>query len=52
MALDRPVHAPEAVDGTTARAVAAPLALGAAVHGGLTLTLTPDFQSWLAGDKS
>ena len=35
MALDRPVHAPETADGTTARAVAAP---GAALHGGLTKT--------------
>ena len=52
IAFDRPVHAPETADGTTARAVAAPLALGAAVHGGLTLTLTPDFQSWLAGGDS
>ena len=35
MALDRPVHAPETADGGTATAVAAPVALGAAVHGGL-----------------
>ena len=35
MALNRPVHAPEAEDGTTAPAVAAPVALGAAVQGGL-----------------
>ena len=35
MALDRPVHAPEAADGTTARAVAAPAAPGSAAHGGL-----------------
>ena len=52
MTLDRPVHAPETADGTTARAVAAPVALGSVVQGGLTLTLTPDFQAWLAGGKS
>ena len=33
MMLDRPVHAPETADGTTAPAVAAPAALGSAVHG-------------------
>ena len=52
MALDRPVHAPGAADGTTAPAVAVPTAPGSAVHGDLTLTLTPDFQSWLAGGES
>ena len=36
MPLDRPVHAPEMADGTTARAVAVP---GAALHGGLVKTL-------------
>ena len=52
IALDRPVHAPETADGATARVVAPQLALGAAVHGGLTLTLTPDFQLRLAGGES
>ena len=33
MALDRPVHAPEMADGGAATAVAAPVALGSAVHG-------------------
>ena len=42
MALDRPVHAPEAADGTTAHAVAAPVAPGTAVHGGLA-HMPPDF---------
>ena len=40
--------------GTTARAVAAPVALGAAVHGGLAQTFTPpppDFWPRLAGGK-
>ena len=41
MALDRLVHAPEAADGTTAPAVAAPVALGSAVHGGLAQMFTP-----------
>ena len=41
MALDRPVHAPEAVGGTTAPAVAAPVALGSAAHGDLEQTLNP-----------
>ena len=41
MALDRPVHAPEAEDGTTAPAVAAPVALGAAVQRGLPLSAPP-----------
>ena len=35
MAVDRPVHAPEAADGTTAPAVAVPVALGSALHGDL-----------------
>ena len=35
MALNRPVHAPETADGATAPAVAAPVAPGSAVHGGL-----------------
>ena len=41
MTLDRPVHAPETADGTTAPAVAAPAALGSAVHGDLAQTFTP-----------
>ena len=35
MTLDRPVHAPETADGGTATAVAAPVAQGSAVRGGL-----------------
>ena len=35
MGLDRPVHAPEAADGTTAPAVALHVAQGSAIHGGL-----------------
>ena len=41
MALDRPVHAPEPADGTTAPAVALHAALGSAVHGGLAQTFPP-----------
>ena len=41
MMLDRPVHAPGTADGTTAPAVAAPAALGSAVHGNLAQTFTP-----------
>ena len=41
MALGRPVHTPETVDGTAAPAVAAPLALGSAVHGDLEQTPKP-----------
>ena len=58
MALDRPVHATETADGTTARAVAAPIALGSAAHGGLAQMFTPppppppDFWPRLAGGKS
>ena len=58
MALDRPVHAPETADGGTATAVAAPVALGAAVHGGLAQMFTPppppppDFWPRLAGGRS
>ena len=52
MGLDRPVHAPEAAEGTTEPAVALHAAPGTAVHGGLTLTLTPDFQPRLAGGRS
>ena len=44
MALDRPVHAPEAADGGTATAVAAPAAQGSAVHGSLAqMSPPPDF---------
>ena len=39
MALDRPVHAPEAAGATTAPAVAAPVALGVAVQGDRTTPL-------------
>ena len=45
MALDRPVHAPEATDGTTAPAVAAAVALGSAPHGGLA-QMSPRFMAW------
>ena len=38
MTPDRPVHAPEAADGGTAPAVAAPVALWSAAHGGLAQT--------------
>ena len=41
MTLDRPVHAPEAADGTTEPAVAALTALGSAVHGGLAQMSPP-----------
>ena len=41
MALDRPVHAPEAADGATAGAVALHVAPEAAVHGGLAQMFTP-----------
>ena len=54
MALDRPAHAPEAADGTTAPAVAALAALGSAVHGSLAHMFTPppDFWPRLAGGRS
>ena len=45
MALDRPVHAPEMADGATAPAVAPPVALGAAVQGGLAQMFTR-FMAW------
>ena len=48
MALDRAVHAPETAGGTTAPAVAAPVALGSAVHGDLAQTIT----LWQAGGES
>ena len=41
MALDRPVHAAEAEDGTTAHAVAAPLAPGISALGGIAQKFTP-----------
>ena len=41
MALDRPVQAREAACSSTAPAVAAPLALGFAAHGGLAQMFTP-----------
>ena len=41
MMLDRPVHAPQTTDRTTARAVAAPAAPGSAMHGDLEQTLNP-----------
>ena len=41
MALDRPVHVPEATDGTTARAVALHVAPGSAVHVGLAEKTVP-----------
>ena len=41
MALDRPAQAPETADGTTAPAVAAPLASGFAAYGGLAQMFTP-----------
>ena len=40
MAFDRPVQAPDTADGTTAPAVAAPLAPGFAANGGLAQMLT------------
>ena len=59
MTLDRPVHAPETADGTTAPAVALHVALGSAAHGDLEQTLNPSPfspppDSWprLAGGKS
>ena len=48
MMLDRPVHAPETADGTTAPAVAAPAALGSAVHGNLAQTFNPPPPRFLA----
>ena len=38
MTLDRPVHAPETADGTTAPAVALHMPLGSAMHGDLAQT--------------
>ena len=49
MALDRPVHAPETADGTTAPAVAAPLTSGFAAYGGLA-QMPPRFSA-LAGRR-
>ena len=46
MALDRPVHAPETADGTTAPAVAAPPASGFAAYGGLAQMFTPPPDFW------
>ena len=51
MALDRPVHAPEAEDGTTALPSLRTVAPGSAAHGGLTQT-PPIFGPRLAGGKS
>ena len=48
MTLDRPVHASEAADGTTAPAVAALAALGSAMHGNLAQTFTPPPPRFLA----
>ncbi len=47
MALDRAVHSPGMAGGTTALAVAAPVALGSAVHGYLEQT----FTVWQAGSE-
>ena len=44
MALDRPVHAPEAANGKTARAVAAPAALRSAVHSEPEQSFTPNLR--------
>ena len=54
MALDRPVHAPEAADSTTEPAVALHAAPGTAVHGGLAQMPPPppDFWPRLAGGRS
>ena len=53
MALDRPVHAPEAADGTTEPAVALHAAPWTAVHDGLAQMFTPpDFWPRLAGGRS
>ena len=49
MALDRPVHAPETADGTTARVVAAPLTLESAAHGDLA-QLSPR-DSWASASR-
>ena len=49
-ALDRPVHAPEAAEGTTEPAVALHVALGSAVHGEQT---TPtNRRPWQTGSES
>ena len=57
MTLDRPAHAPETADGTTAPAVAAPPASGFAAHGGLAQMFTPpppppDFWPRQTGGRS
>ena len=53
MAFDRPVQAREATCSMTAPAVAAPLASGCAVHGGLAqMSPPPDFWTRLAGGRS
>ena len=49
MALDRPVHAPEAADGATAGAVALHVAPGSAVHDGLAHMFTPPPPPILGG---
>ena len=51
MALDRPVHAPEMADGTTAPAVALHVAPGSAVHGGLAQMFTPPPPRFLASAR-
>ena len=43
MALDRPVHAPEAADGTEAPVVTAPVAPGTSAHDGLAEVHPPGF---------
>ena len=51
MPLDRPVHAPETADGTTAPAVAAPVALGSAAHGGLAQMPPRVYRFFVLGRK-
>ena len=41
MTLDRPLHAPETADGTTAPTVTAPLAPGISALGGIAQKFTP-----------
>ena len=51
MALDRPVHAPETADGTTAPVVALHIPLASAVHGDLAQT-PPDFWDTQTGSSN
>ena len=51
MALDRPVHASEMADGTTAPAAAAPVAQGSAVQGNLAQVFTPPPEFWATASR-